>query len=274
MTLKQLMYFHRMSKALNYTKVAKELYISQPSLSYTIKELEKELGVELFEKDPSTKRVRLTKDGVIFAKYVSASLASLEEGVGAIKKSIDLDKTTLKIGYIHTFPLHYINKLFHDYLAIGTNSNIVFDKEISTSNTQLLQHLSSRKLNFAFCLSLDDSVIGIPFFKQELWVMVSKSNPLANKEEILFEELSQMSCVRVPHAAEVNAVVDSLYQQYNMVPNIAFEAGNISASLVYIMESNCFTVAPILAGVDFSQISILKVKGGTFIESPNIFCVE
>lgn len=91
--------------------------------------------------------------------------------------------------------------------------------------------------------------------------MVSKSNPLANKEEIMFEELSQMSCVRVPHAAEVNAVVDSLYQQYNMVPNIAFEAGNISASLVYIMESNCFTVAPILAGVDFSQISILKVKG-------------
>lgn len=261
MTLKQLMYFQKMSKVLNYTKAARELFISQPSLSYTIKELEKELAVSLFEKDPSTNRVRLTHDGALFAKYVSAALTNLEEGICAVKKQNAARQTTLRIGYIHTFPLPYINRIFHDYLALETNHDICFHKEISTSNSSLLEHLANRALHFAFCLSLDDSVIGIPFFRQELYVIVSKNHPLGNRSSVSFEELSQIACVRVPHASEVNAVVDDMYRRHNQRPIIGFEAGNMSASLAYVMDYECYTVAPLLSSMDTSQLAPLTVIG-------------
>ena len=50
MTLLQLQYFETLARVLHYTRAAEELHIAQPSLSYSIGELEKELGVKLFEK--------------------------------------------------------------------------------------------------------------------------------------------------------------------------------------------------------------------------------
>ena len=50
MTLLQLQYFRELGKTLHYTKAAEHLHISQPGLSYSISELEKELGCKLFEK--------------------------------------------------------------------------------------------------------------------------------------------------------------------------------------------------------------------------------
>ncbi|MCI9028383.1 MAG: LysR family transcriptional regulator, partial [Lawsonibacter sp.] len=47
MTLLQLQYFKTLARVLHYTHAAAELHIAQPSLSYSIKELEKELGVKL-----------------------------------------------------------------------------------------------------------------------------------------------------------------------------------------------------------------------------------
>ena len=49
MTLLQLLYFETLARVLHYTRAAEELHISQPSLSYSIAELEKELGVSLLK---------------------------------------------------------------------------------------------------------------------------------------------------------------------------------------------------------------------------------
>lgn len=51
MTLLQLLYFETLARVLHYTRAAEELHISQPSLSYSIAELEKELGVSLFKRE-------------------------------------------------------------------------------------------------------------------------------------------------------------------------------------------------------------------------------
>lgn len=59
MTLMQLRYFQALAGALNYTKTAEALHISQPSLSYAIAELEKDLGIPLFSK--KNKRVFLRR---------------------------------------------------------------------------------------------------------------------------------------------------------------------------------------------------------------------
>ena len=56
MNLSQLYYFKKLAELQHYTKAAKELYISQPSLSDSMSSLEKELGVTLFQKEGRTTR--------------------------------------------------------------------------------------------------------------------------------------------------------------------------------------------------------------------------
>ena len=51
MNLSQLYYFAKLSEMQHYANAAKELYITQPSLSHAIKSLEAELGAPLFERE-------------------------------------------------------------------------------------------------------------------------------------------------------------------------------------------------------------------------------
>ena len=78
MKLHQLRYFQCLAHYLHYRKASEALYISQPTLSFAIKELEKELVVALFKKEGRT--IQLSQEGKIFLDYVSKSLQILDEG--------------------------------------------------------------------------------------------------------------------------------------------------------------------------------------------------
>ena len=72
MNLNQLHYFVTLAYMEHYTKAAKQLSITQPSLSHAIGMLEQELGTYLFEKQG--RNVVLTKYGKVFLKYAAESL--------------------------------------------------------------------------------------------------------------------------------------------------------------------------------------------------------
>ena len=82
MKLHQLRYFQCLAHYLHYRKASEALYISQPTLSFAIKELEKELGIALFKKEGRT--ISLTDEGQTFLNYVTKSLQILDDGVKAI----------------------------------------------------------------------------------------------------------------------------------------------------------------------------------------------
>ena len=86
MTLMQLRYFQTLASMLNYTKAAEALHISQPSLSYAIAELEKDLEVPLLAR--KNRRVALTPYGEFFLTYATRVLATLEEGVRMTRQMV------------------------------------------------------------------------------------------------------------------------------------------------------------------------------------------
>ncbi len=85
MNLKHLQYFRVLAKTQHYTKAAAQLYITQPSLSQAIGELEKELNIKLFEK--VGRNIKLTKYGQYFLTYVENGLEELERVKEIFKSS-------------------------------------------------------------------------------------------------------------------------------------------------------------------------------------------
>ena len=83
MTLLQLQYFREVARTKHFTAAAENLHVAQPSLSYSIKELENSLGVPLFSRSAS-KKIDLTVYGSVFLKYVEQALDALDEGCAAI----------------------------------------------------------------------------------------------------------------------------------------------------------------------------------------------
>ena len=84
MNLSQLYYFRKLAQLEHYTKAAKELYITQPSLSDSISSLEQELGIALFQREG--RNIKLTKYGREFYQYVCSALNELEKGIAVAKE--------------------------------------------------------------------------------------------------------------------------------------------------------------------------------------------
>lgn len=98
MEIRHLIYFKTVAEELHFTSAAAKLFISQPPLSRQIRELEDELGVQLFTRN--NKRVALTGAGKYFKSEVDAILARLEETKSIVKQIDAGESGEFKIGYI------------------------------------------------------------------------------------------------------------------------------------------------------------------------------
>ena len=76
MTLKQLTYFLKIAELGNLTKAAQALNISQPPLSYSLKQLETELGVQLFIRD--SHNLKITSEGAYLQDKASQILTLVQ----------------------------------------------------------------------------------------------------------------------------------------------------------------------------------------------------
>ncbi len=96
MTLFQLECFYYLSKSLNFTKTARVFFISQPALSRSILSLEKELGVDLLERN--SKRVSLTPAGAIFADECKKIIGAYQYGVQKVLSLSDEIAGRIRMG--------------------------------------------------------------------------------------------------------------------------------------------------------------------------------
>ena len=87
MNLRQLYYFKKIAELEHYTRAAKELFVSQSSLSHAIQELESELNVKFFVK--KGRNVELTKYGRLFLPYVQQTIDTLEAGLSKLEDYIN-----------------------------------------------------------------------------------------------------------------------------------------------------------------------------------------
>jgi LysR family transcriptional regulator, benzoate and cis,cis-muconate-responsive activator of ben and cat genes len=99
MELRHLRYFVGAAETENVSRAALKLHVSQPALSAQIRDLEDEIGFQLFER--TAKSVKLTKAGQAFLDEARAVLQRADEGVKKAR-SIAAEPSELYIGYSPT----------------------------------------------------------------------------------------------------------------------------------------------------------------------------
>lgn len=97
MKIEKLYYFLSVARHLNFTRAAQECHIAQPAISEQISSLERELGVQLFER--GARSIRLTAAGEVFYQHISRFVQNYEQSLREVRTS--LQEKSLVIGVNH-----------------------------------------------------------------------------------------------------------------------------------------------------------------------------
>lgn len=222
MTLNQLAYFCMLAQTESYTRAAQRLYISQPSLSYAIANLEKELGCALLCKQG--RGVALTEAGRTFYRYAEAALAALDQGVKAVRTS-----GVIRIGAICTAMADRLPQLLVRFKA--ENPQLTLDVATDTTHG-ILQKVESGALDVGVC-SLDARFGGVRFapLYAEPWTLVTPADhPLVKLgRPVTLREIAQYPLLCYKPFSPIHALVLQAFAAVGAAPQIAYELDDETA---------------------------------------------
>lgn len=127
--------FYIVAKNGNITRASKELLISEPAVSKSIKNLEGYLGAPLFTR--TKKGVNLTTEGVTLYEYISKGIEYFKSGEAKFNELINLESGTIRIGINTTLTKEFLMPYLKTFHKLYPNINI----EIRTNLTSELKSM-------------------------------------------------------------------------------------------------------------------------------------
>lgn len=195
MRIQQLEYLEKIAEVGSISEAAKKLYISQPSLSQAMKELEEEYQIQLFYR--SKVGITLTNAGREFLNYSRGILDQvnlLDERFrqGTIRKQIFSVSAQHYAFVVHAF-VELVKKLGGDeyqFTLRETQTQNVLD-DIQNFRSELgVIYLNSFNKTVMTRLIAEKSLEFIPLFEAQPHVFVGRDNPLTQKDKVTLEELA------------------------------------------------------------------------------------
>ena len=207
MTILQLKYAIAIANSGSFREAAGKLFVSQPALSSTIKELEEELDIQIFER--TNKGIQVTESGNEFINYAKEAVSQYEL---IEDRYLDRDKGKKHFGVsmqhyvfaVHAF-VNTVQEFDHDqyvYSVRETRTDEVLNDvrnlkseigviSFSSSNEKVLRKLFREyKLRFEALMTKNTYVY--------LW----KNHPLADSEELSLKDLEEYPCVSFDQSSE------------------------------------------------------------------------
>lgn len=258
MNLFYLRYFVTLAHVQHYTKAAEQLCITQPSLSHAIMQLEKELGVPLFEK--SGRNTALTPFGREFLRCAEHTLSVLDEGVEALKRSAR-GEGLIRLGFLRTLGVDFIPTMAADFLKEHPTEDLRFTFHTGMSS-QLIEGLKTRQFDLVFCSSPtpEDRLAAVPVGGQRLVLIVPKGHPLADKKSIRLQETLPHPQIGFSRDSGMRQVVEEMFHKIGAQPELAYETEEDQVIAGLVARGFGIAVVPYMELLEKLNLSVLKIQ--------------
>ena len=239
MELRQLKYFIRVADCLNFSEAAKESCISQSTLSQQIKQLEQELGSELFLRNSRT--VSLTEAGMELLPYARTTIKDADACIERIRDLKDILTGTMNIGVTYSFSPILTETIFSfikKYPKVKLN---IFYKPMS----ELMDMLRDRKVDFVLAFTPSAPMEGIEshiLFQNYLAAIVSSTHSLASEKKVSLEQIAQHGIALPSKGLQARNMLDKVLERYNFNLKARIELNDPDILLNLVRQSNLVTV--------------------------------
>lgn len=254
MELQQLEYFLAIANIGNFTKAAKSVSITQSALSRSIIRLEKELGVQLLNRN--TKEVTLTKYGAMLLTHAE----KIVKEENAAKMEIDKpDTQIINLSFLHSLGSYIVPRLISGFRKTHPQCKFKLNQD---NSTVLTQQLTEGKTDLCICSNLlMNEIIGwLPLCSEELFVIVPLNHPLAARESVSLEDIADESFITLKPFYGLRLLANQLFDMMNVIPHIEFEGDEIVTVANLVAADLGVSLIPKIPGMENLNIKFLKLS--------------
>lgn len=236
----------------NITKTAKKLYISQPSLTYRIKQLEKEFGITLLHR--GNKGITFTSEGEYLVKYAEKMLSELRQAEDALANMNNQLQGTLRLGSSSNFAHYELPSILEGFIYLYPD----IDVQLKTGwSTDILELLQSESIHAAF-------IRGDIKWSGEKMLLSEERMSIVSKHEINLGDLPQLNYIKYDTDQHLKTTLDNWWIKIFDVPaHVSMEVDRIETCKEMVKKGLGFSVMPnmSLRGEDDLYTKEIKIDG-------------
>ena len=224
--------FYFVAKELSITGAAKKLCISQPAVSQVVKQLEQELGMQLFTR--RAKGVSLTRAGELLFTYVSSGYETILSGEAQLVKMMNLEYGEVRIGAsdmtLQFYLLPYLEQFHQLYPEIKVTVT-------NAPTPQTIEHLQQGRIDFGVVtepLEVSSGIETIQVRKiQDIFIAGNKFRHLQGKK-LNYHQLGELPLVCLEKDTSTRKYVDAYLEkrQVSVVPEFELATSDMIVQFV------------------------------------------
>ncbi|WP_017347858.1 LysR family transcriptional regulator [Pantoea sp. A4] len=243
MFIRQLEYLIALEKYRHFAKAAESCFVSQPSLSVAIRQLEDELGLTIIQRQ--RRFLGFTPEGQRVLEWARKTLSSLDglKQEAAFAQSVAGGHMTLG-----TVPsaLRAVSRLAAEFRRAipGLTLEIV-----SLSTREIQRRLVHQELHLGLAYSgeMEESLVSQPLYAERFVLVCGRKSSLLPRTTLSWQALAALPLCLLDSEMQNRRIIDEVFQQAGIVPNVVLETNNISLLYEMVQEGDLYSIMPISA---------------------------
>jgi len=247
--VRHLSVFVAVAQDLSFTRASERLLLAQSAVSTTVRELERELGVELF--DRSHRQIRLTGAGEEMLTRARQLLEQFRELGDAVATAATELRGTVTIGLMTGVDLVDVPSLLGRYHAQHP-AVVVQLRATGLGSTGLVAQLERGEIDLALLSVVDGlpaTLQGEVVASSPYVLVVPDGHPLADAERVTLAELEGESFVDLPPGYGSRRIVDDAFAHAGVSRRVLIEVADLSTAANYVPQGLGLAIVPQFAAV-------------------------
>jgi LysR family hca operon transcriptional activator len=232
-------YVSVLTEELNFTQAALRLHVAQPTLSTQIRDLERELGLKLFERTRGGQQVMLTGSGEAFAAQARLVLLHADRAVQEARAAQGQHVGTWNLGYSPLVDMRVVYKVRRYLSDAHPAADIRF---VSGHTAEHIDGLMRGRLQAGLVIlpAIEDRVTFEPLHRERLILALPKQHLLTAKKHIDVTDLNELPLVKIRGDIEprFGQSLKRLFAVIRVRPRIFHEATNQAEALEVVAQDS------------------------------------
>lgn len=224
---------HLLYEEQNITRTAEKIYISQPALTYRIKNIESKLGVKIIHR--TKQKITFTTEGEYVAKHAGEMVSQYQKLKDKLANVNEMDEGTIRIGVSSNFARFILPDILNKFMEIYPRVQFYVMTSWSKS---ILEMAEKENVHIAI-------VRGDFLWEHEKTLLTKEPIFIISREPILLNDLPEMPRIMFHTDPGLQQTIEQWWQQ-NFVkpPKIAMEMDNIETCTKMVESGLGYAIVP------------------------------